>query len=412
MHSEGPSHIQNVKVTRRRFLGGAVAAGAAIGYQGLNYEGEQTEEVNEELETVDIESLIDESVEQVAEDLPSPVFERVLDARIIEAGGLRRDQVVFVDSFGRQISEVFPITESVGLTPAEMTWRYKSGKPAGIPGAWTNAQKEYISRETGIPESDIEMLHVYQDLDKESEANFESRIEMVYYNATTVVPQDMHGRDAVTIIREESKFEHIPPSMSEYLLPHLVGIAAEESRFDASKTSPDGAVGFVQTMPWVFEAYKKKHKLPDLDPRNLVDQLPVGLQHIEVSYLELVEKLDLELVNITNTFFNGNYASMEKYFLAPLVINSFNAGQDRMIAVVQWFSENYPDQESVAELIPGGAQPTGYDVFFAMTHQCALENGVESFGPQASTYVAKVMGWTKAYEDYEQKQKGIQIASN
>lgn len=408
--------IHNPRLISRRNVLGGIGSAAALGVmarEGMNYNSEDDEVPPEEIDLHDDEEEIEEGTfEQIAEDLPSPVFEKVLNARIIEAGGLRRDQVVFIDTYGRQITQVFNLTVSVKLTPEEMTWRYKGGKPAGIPGTWTNIHKEYISRKTGIPESEIEMLHVYQDLDNESQANFESRIEMVYHNATTVVPEDVYGRDAITIIREESQFSHIPEDVSSFLLPHLIGIAAEESRFDASKTSAEGAIGFVQTMPWVFEAYKKKHKLPDLDPRNLIDQLPVGLNHIEVSYLELVEKLDLELANITNLYFNGNFASMKKYFLVPIIINSYNAGQDRMIDVVQWFLENYPDPESVAELIPGGTQPTGYDVFFTMTHQCALENGVKDFGSKASTYVAKVMGWTEAYEDYEQKRKGIQIASN
>lgn len=407
--------IHNPRLISRRNVLGGIGSAAALGVmarEGMNYNNEDDEVPLEEIDVPDDEEIEEETFEQIAEDLPSPVFERVLEARTIEAGGLRRDQVVFIDAYGRQITQVFDLSKSVGLTPKEMTWRYKEGGPAGIPGTWTNAQKEYISSKTGIPESDIEMLHVYQDLDKDSEANFESRIEMVYHNATTQVPGDMYGRDAITIIREESQFSHIPEDISSLLLPHIVGIAAEESRFDANKTSSAGAVGFVQTMPEVFEKYKKQHNLPNLNPRNLVDQLPVGIQHIEVSYIELMENLDIELAYIARTYFNGNVASMEKYFLVPCIINSYNAGQDRMINVVRWFLDNYPDPESTMDLLGQDEPLTGYDVFFAMTHQCALEKGVDRFGSDASTYVQKVMGWTQAFEDYEEKQQGIQIASN
>lgn len=406
--------IHNPRViSRRNFLGGIGSAAtlAVMAREGMKY-NEEGEIIPEDVEEIEDDLIEEETFEEITEELPSPNFEQVLAARTIEAGGLRRDQVVFTDAYGRQITEVFNLTESVGLTPEEMTWRYKDGKPAGIPGTWTNEQKKYISEKTGIPESSISMLHVYQDLDKDSEANFESRIEMVYHNATKVVPDDVYGRDAITIIREESNFSQIPEDIGSLLLPHIVGIAAEESRFDASKTSSAGAVGFVQTMPEVFEKYKEQHNLPNLDPRNLVDQLPVGIQHIEVSYIELMENLDIELAYIARAYFNGNVASMEKYFLVPCIINSYNAGQDRMINVVQWFLENYPDPESTMALLSQDEPLSGYDIFFAMTHQCALEKGVDAYGPQASTYVQKVMGWTQAFADYEQKQQGIEIASN
>ncbi len=408
MHSEGAPHIRNAQITRRGFLGGAAALGA-MAYEG--YTNAQTHQPEDEVEVSEgIEEV--ESIEEIAEDLLSPVYDQVLAARTIESGGLRRDQVVFVDSLGRQLTEVFDLTESVGLTPRDMTWSFQGDKPAGIPGTWIKEQENYISEQTGIPPAEINMLSVYLDLDNADQENFTSRVEMAYNNATRVVAEDVFGRDALTIIREETHFENIPDAVAQYLKPHIVGIACEESRFDANKTSLEEAVGFMQTMPDVFEKYKIEHNLPDLDPRNLVEQLPVGLQHIEVSYLELVDKLDIELAYITQLYFNGNSASMEKYFLTPCIIGSYNFGQARMIKVVQWFLQNYPEPESAVTALDQTESLSGYDVFFAMTHQCALQNGVDKFGDESSTYVSKVMGWTQAFSNYEDRLKGLQLASN
>ncbi|MES2749716.1 MAG: transglycosylase SLT domain-containing protein [Patescibacteria group bacterium] len=415
--------ISNIKVEKRynpgKWAQGTMKAGligstlalGAMAKEGYSYTEkldrteESAKDTNERVERID-------DAEMIAEELPSPVFEKVLAARTIEAGELRRDQVLFVDSLGRQITEPFNLTESVGLSPEEMTWRFEGAGPKGIPGAWIKEQEAYIGKQLDIPTSDINMLHVYQDLSSTRAEHMNSKVELVYDNATTPLETDPQGRDALSIIRLETNFTQLTPRVEEEFTPYLIGLAAEESRFDANKTSKAGAVGLLQTMPRTFEGYIKEHNLPHLDPRNLLDQLPVGVQHIETSYTKLAEDLDLELAYITKVYFDGNTASMEKYFLVPLMINSYNAGQRRMTEVVRWFLENYPEPESTAELV-GQTEPlSGYDVFFAMIHQCAKEKGVEAYGPEASTYVSKVMGWTQAFSDYEKKQQEVQMASN
>ena len=417
-------------VTTAAFLGSAAALGlmAKKGYDN-NIQFNQTQDALENV-TDDNKKYIDdvetraqetlsqvheneysEDVEMIAEDLPSPVFEKVLAARIIEAAGLRRDQVIFVDSLGRQITEPFSLTESVGLLPVEMTWRFEGAGPAGIPGTWISEQKSYISSELGIPTSDISMLHVYQDLDSTRAEHMQSRVELVYANAKTPLETDAEGRNALTILREETNFTQLPPQLEAEFTPYLIGIAAEESRFDANKTSKAGAVGILQTMPATFSGYWGEDSVTIHDPRNLIDQLPASINHIETSYLELEKNLDIELAHITQFYFDGNRASMEKYFLVPLMINSYNAGQQRMIDVVRWFFSTYPEPGSVNTLLGQDGPLSGYDLFFAMTYQCAKEKAVDRFGPEASVYVSKVMGWTPAFSNYEQK-VNQQYASN
>jgi hypothetical protein len=418
-------------VTTAGVLGSAAALGL-MAKKGYDYNGQFNHSqdslennINDDKKYIEDEATItegdtlavsekeySEGVEAIAEDLPSPIYEKVLDARIIEASGLMRDQVLFVDSLGRQITEPFTLTESVGLSPAEMTWRFEGAGPAGIPGTWTNEQKTYISSELGIPVADISMLHVYQDLSSTRAEHMQSRVELVYANATVPLETDPEGRDAITILRLETNFTQLPPPVEDEFMPYLIGIAAEESRFDANKTSKAGAVGILQTMPATFEGYWGEELLANRDPRNLVDQLPASINHIETSYLELQKNLEIELAHITQFYFDGNRASMEKYFLVPVMINSYNAGQQRMIEVVRWFFSTYPDPESVAELLGQDEPPSGYDLFFVMTYQCAKEKAVARFGPEASVYVEKVMGWETAVKDYENKQKKIRIASN
>ncbi len=404
---------ESVVLNHRNFLAGLGSATAlsVMGKNAYDYNNEGKKKDGEEENGTEEEVL--EDVEMIAEDLRSRVFEKVLAARIIEAGGLNRYQVLFVNKRGEQITEPFTLTESVGLLPEEMVWRKDGAGGVGIPGTWINEQKAYISSQLGIPVSEIEMLHVHLDLDSTRAEHMNSKVELAYANATTPLESDSKGRDPLTILREETHFTKIPSRVAEEFTPYMVGIASEESRFDANKTNKrSGARSIMQTMPWVVEQYKVEHSEPNLDAENLEDQLKVSSEHIETTYRELTENLDLELYNITQDYFKGNTASMEKYFLIPLMINSYNSGQDRLIDVVRWFFSAYPEPQSTAELIGQEEQLSGYDVFFAMIHQCAKENSVEGFGPESSTYVSKVMGWTLAFSDYEKKQQEVQIASN
>lgn len=410
-----PADDESGVLTRRNVLAGITSA-PILGVMGKNafaYNNESQKKDDETVEENDGEEERIDDAEMIAEELRSPVYEKVLAARTIEAGGLNRYQVLFVNKRGEQITEPFSLSESVGLSPEEMVWRHEGAGPAGIPGTWVSEQKAYISRELGIPVSEIEMLHVYQDLSSTRAEHINNKVELAYANATTPLESDSKERDPLTILRNEIHFTKIPSRVAEEFTPYLVGIASEESRFDANKTNKrSGARSIMQTMPWVVDKYKEEHLEPNLDAGNLEDQLKVSAEHIETTYRELTENLDLELGYITRVYFGGNTASMEKYLLVPLMIGSYNTGQERITNVVQWFLDTYPEPESTAELLGQEEQLSGYDVFFVMMHQCAKEKGVDRFGDESSTYVSKVMGWTKAFTEYEKKQQDRQIASN
>ena len=410
-----PEDEESVLVSRRNVLAGitSVPILAVMGQNAYTYNNERKKNDDEVVEETDGEEEQIDNSEMIAEELRSPVYEKVLAARTIEAGGLNRYQVLFVNERVEQITEPFTLTESVGLSPEEMVWRKDGAGGVGIPGTWIKEQKAYISSQRGIPVSEIEMLHVHLDLDSTRAEHMNSKVELAYANATTPLESDSKGRDPLTILRNETHFTKIPTRVAEEFTPYLIGIASEESRFDANKTNKrSGARSIMQTMPWVVDRYKEEHSEPNLDAGNLEDQLKVSIEHIETTYRELTENLEDQLEYLARVYFGGNTASMEKYILVPLMIGSYNTGQDRIINVVQWFLDTYPEPESTAELLGQKEPLTGYDVFLAMTYQCAKEKAVEGFGTESSTYVSKVMGWTQAFSEYEKKQKEVQVASN
>jgi hypothetical protein len=405
------THIQNAqKISRRSFVGGAVGSAAVLGWAtkvGIDYRNEQTG-IEPEVEEVAVEEEVP-SVEMIAEDLDSPVFDRVLKAREIQFGGLRRDQVLFIDSFGRQITEVWPLTESVGLAPEEMTWRYQGGGPAGIPGTWTKQQEAYISEQLGIPTAEIGMLHVYQDLAKTNQEHMQSQIESVYQNA---VNPGEGGESVVSILQRECKFQNIPPHIAAMLEPAMTGIAAEESRFTQTKVSPAGATGVLQIMPKVAAKYAENNHLENFDISDLSNQILVAVDHVETCYRLLTKNLKEELAYFTEQYFNGNTASMEKYLLVPLILNSYNVGQNRMIEVVEWFADAYFEPKDASEIFDTKAPLSGYDLYQAMVYAADEKDAVKKFGDDSSNYVEKVMGWQRAFETYEVQQLVTQLASN
>ncbi len=407
----GKTPITNVSMTRRGFGAGLLGSAAVVAGSAYLY----NKHINESVSSEEIDDIMDEvepnlaSPEMIAEDLDSPVYDSVLKAREIQFGGLRRDEVLFVDKFGRQITEVWPLTESEGLTPEDMTWRYEGHDGEGITGTWIKEQKAYIGEQLHISAKDIGMLHVYQDLEKTSQEHMESVIESVYQNAITPNEQ---GESVISTLQRECKFQNIPPHIAAMLEPAMIGIAAEESRFTQNKVSKAGATGVLQVMPKVAAKYAENNGLENFDIADVSNQILVAVDHVETCYRLLTKNLKEELAYFTEEYFAGNTASMEKYLLVPLIINSYNVGQDRMMDVVEWFAEEYFDPQKASKIFDTGALLTGYDLYQAMVYAADEQNAVKKFGDDSSNYVEKVMGWQRAFEAYEVKQLEMQLASN
>lgn len=392
------------KLSRRQFLTGLVGSGAVIAtgaylhhqYTNIDTKLEEKIDTDETLPESEIETP--EKREVFSE---SPIYDSVLSARQIEAGEMRRDQVLFVDSFGRPLAEPVTLTPAAGYTPEEMVWRYKGEKPVGISPAWSRVQREILSHELGIPADEIFIRHVYLDLQKSKDEHMNSRIEAVYRNAQAEVEINGGAVKVVDFLRTGLDLTGLDPFVAEELRPFIVGVAAEESRFETGKTSAAGAVGMLQTMPDTVHGYMKAHKTESLDPNNVVEQIKVASFHIEQTYNHLIVKLKDELEELTTTYFSDDVMLMQKYFLIPLIINSYNAGQGKMTEVVKKFLEHYPNQEVVMEVLGVDTPLVGYDLFFAMSHLTAKNKSVSRYRADASTYVEKVIGWTRAFEAFE-----------
>ncbi|MCU0678019.1 MAG: transglycosylase SLT domain-containing protein [Candidatus Pacebacteria bacterium] len=393
----GPEKVDLVR--RGLALGGTAAVVAAAVPGVLRYQKEQN--IADEVAVPEEELPV--HVEQNEALIESPVFDEVLKARVIEMSELSRDQVLFVDQFGRPLSNgIKKVTKAAGYTPEEMTWRYKGGKAVGITPTWTKMQKALLAKETGVSVDDMQMRHVYKDLVKDEYQSFENKVELALHYAGQLALGDNRERTVIEVLEEDVTLTGLSEPIRTWMKEQIIGIAAEESRFDPEKTSPADAKGVLQTMPDTEAGYRTKHKLESLDPKNLIEQVKVAQMHIESTYEYFERNLSTELQYIEKAFFGNDTPSFEKYFLMPLMINAYNAGQARMGEVVRWFVAQCTDIESVLALGFESNFPQGYDVFYAMTHQCAQQKGVSRYGDDARAYVEKVMAWTEAIKTRRQ----------
>jgi Transglycosylase SLT domain len=267
-----------------------------------------------------------------------------------------------------------------------------------------------ISSKTGVPVEEVEMLHVYQDLDNDDEKSASSKVEVAYRNATRSLPDDPQGRDVLTAVRESCTFADIPEPVSGMLRSAMIGIVCEESRFDSNRTSHKKAQGLFQIMPNVATKYNHDHEVPEAEQGSFENLIAIVSDHVKTCYDQITKKLDVHLSYFTHLYFNDNEALMQKYLLLPLIINAYNGGQERIIDMVTWYTDNYPDSLSATEIFDTGVPPSGYDVYFGMVYEAARQQGVKKFGSDSSNYVEKVLGWERAFADYEARAVDSRVA--
>ncbi len=105
-----------------------------------------------------------------------------------------------------------------------------------------------------------------------------------------------------------------------------------------------------------------------------------------------MEKCSDELLAIQTEFFHGDTEAFERSFLAPVLINSYNAGMGTIAKLVSWFALTYGTQDKTVGLFGQEEILSGHDVFAAMAKMAEKEEAVPLYGSDASAYTFKVYG--------------------
>ncbi len=360
----------------------------------------QSEDMSEQSEVSHTEMVADAEVTQ----LDSLLLDRYLNTAA-QVKEMQRDQVLFVDSEGRALTDPVSIPDTAGYTTEEITWRYhgrtddpENIKPVGIPGVWTKEQKSSLSEISNIPASEIEMKHVYLSLAGEGMENINSEVELI--QARKAALEAELGVTVEELVAQSfsfesgDEFEHLIESELMTMMPALI---AQESHYNADATSSAGAKGWMQFM----DAAWKRHAENGASRDSLPDSLKAAGSYFSAAYRYMNKNVGAELSLIKDNYFAGNQADFVHYFLIPVLINDFNAGDTNMRAVIEWFGKNYAETDTLTGEL--GIEAQGFDVYFAMSQLANKHNAVPDYQDYASSYYGGVASWQVVMEDsYDQ----------
>lgn len=167
--------------------------------------------------------------------------------------------------------------------------------------------------------------------------------------------------------------------------------------------SSTGARGIMQFMPDSFKHVQKELKKDDNTPIDNIleftDQVTAASKLLEMKYQYIQDHVGKELAKIQQEFFGGDVVQFERYFLAPVIINSYNSGEGRLAKCIKLFVETYPNLMALKKAIGEYPDGFGYDAYLLMTKICSVVVGrtkenkpiykISGYGRDSSQYVVR-----------------------
>ncbi len=329
---------------------------------------------------------------------------------------LTNKQVMFVDERGLIIGSpvnIEPII-NVGALGAQSTIVLPGNlDPRGVPRdrvsqAWLNAARLRLCSEQNVEcnlgeslprvRSTIRLVREAAPFfDAEAPAP-ETFFDIIRHLGNRTVPGAIDGASYISYINQNfARNSSLPLDVADDLRELLPGLAAQESQYNPAALSPVGARSILQIMPatWRTIGYS-----PETEG-NFMLQVEAANKYFEGAYGELMENNTADFNRIRDTFFDGDQEAFDKYFLAPVLINTYNSGTGRLSRVIRWFNRNYPDRQSISA-ISSGQGGYGYDVYAAMAHFAARNDTPETSGykEHSSEYFSRVFSLANIIADY------------
>lgn len=331
---------------------------------------------------------------------------------------LRFDEVQFVDQSGRPIGEPVRFRDHVvdyEEVNREGEGKYKlsagvldsNGIPTeGVAGEWLNYERAIIEEEYGITPSGSEVLNHVKLYNKIKNQTADPELaeavadgEIASYPELLAYLSEKPAQDGGTIskyeyLKKNIEFgDEVPDEVQKELRSVIPGLCAQESNYNPHVVSKAGAIGEMQILPSTFTDFNQDGTL-NID--SFVDQVKVAGQYFTHIYNRLNSKIDAEawnwfrfrFLNSENAYrdeqgFLNSERAFLRLFVTPLVINSYNAGPDRVAEAV---NEYFYSLKGAAEF------PEGPDVFLNVSRfgSDSTVGLLSEYGPDASSYVQMV----------------------
>lgn len=244
-------------------------------------------------------------------------------------------------------------------------------------------QEERVRSFEGISNSKFFITKIVEEADR-----YDRELPIVLKFAKELTVRDPEGRSRMEYLQEMLYAEGVPEVAMAEIKKQIVGLGFEESRYDAERVSGEQAQGVLQIIPSTWKDLSKEGE----SVVSLIDQTRVAGELLSQTYKHLQSTVKDELQAIEAEFFHGDSKAFEKCFLAPVLLNSYNAGMGNMANLIEWFARTYGTEEQTVGLFGQEQKLSGYDVFMAMAKQGKTEGSVKAYKEDASDYVFKVYG--------------------
>lgn len=448
-------------MSRRKFLlGASAAAGAAAGY-GVIQSGVNNERIlDEQTELPERDSINKEHAVEVQEAAPKSEAFEAQRLGCQKWWELRYDQVLFVDRQGVPVGDPVPFENFVvkrtrtgkNGQPEEFDYLLSPGKrdangllADNIAGEWLRYVKARHARRYGVDADMLRQRNITEEFEKAMQEEDEPELresitdmlaggngvetmcDLVRYygmNTDKKVRGDEQERTRAQYLQEEIMFHNRVPQVVQDQLRHfIVGLAAQESRFNAGLPKNSAtAEGVLQ----LTDAVRKEHGYPPQKRLSFVQEVDVAGRHFSNIYTRVRYWMKNEMVpqirngrevrkngrvmyekrdrsqtfSILRGLFPKGQAGEEqwqKYFLTPCMINAYNAGS----LIIGSCLHAFVDAHSMEELRELSGEPPGYDLYTAFTHfarACEVNEFTRRYGDDAQAYFLSIAGATQALQ--------------
>ncbi len=313
---------------------------------------------------------------------------------------LRLDEVMFVDEKGRPVGQHTKIKEIDGISPGVIDER---GILKGeLRQEWLDHVRTKIHQDhpevqfdlkKGFPRQ-MNLVFLARELASSSfkgeNIHADTYLGVVrYFGDKAVIGASDKTR--IEYLREHVMDDiNLSPTLRKELSFVLPGLAAQESKYHNGSASSVGAFGILQFMPDTW----KQLGYTDVQKNKFKVQVEAAGKFFEAAHHFVTRNDQGALQYIKKEFFGDDQVAFEGYFLAPVLINSYNSGPGRLVHVLRAFQAEYPNRKKLEEALGFSGGQLGYDVFLEATKVASKKDDegarrVPGYGRDSSQYAIR-----------------------